>query len=205
MLAGYGAGSLPFSNWAAGAKAGVDLRRVGTGTVSGTGLGLVAGPGAVVVVGLFEVAKGAVGPALAGGGHPLAQALAGAAGVVGHDWSIWLKGAGGRGISPALGALAVTAPVGSLALLGGLALGRLSGQTALGCLGAYGLLVPLCWRYHGRPGALAAAAVVAPMLTKRLMGNQPPSERKASVYLYRLLYDRDGRGPVRADGPKDSP
>lgn len=188
----FAAGALPLSNWAAQRRAGVDLRQVGTGTVSGTGLGLVAGAKVVVAVGLFEVAKGAVGPLLAGRSRPLARALAGAGAVTGHNWSPLLGGAGGRGISPAIGALGVSAPAGAAVLIGGLAVGRLLGETAVGSLVADVVLVPVAHRYHGRAGALAAAAVLVPMVAKRLMGNAAPAPGSgARVYFSRLVFDRD--------------
>lgn len=191
VAVGFLAGSVPFSNIAARAMAATDLRYVGTGTVSGTALARVAGTRPLFVVGLFELAKGAAGPALAGGRFPLARAAAAAAAVVGHNWSPWLGGAGGRGISPAMGALSVGAPAGAAVLAAGLAGGRLAGETALGSLGADLLLVPACRRAHGRPGAVMAWAVLVPLLVKRLVGNGPPSVRGAKVYLWRLLLDRD--------------
>jgi glycerol-3-phosphate acyltransferase PlsY len=193
VVVGFVAGAVPFSNLMARWRAGVDLRSVGTGTVSGTGLQHVAGTGPLVVTGLFEVAKGAVGPVLAGRAHPAAAALAGAIAVAGHNWSPWLRGAGGRGISPAMGALLVSAPAGSLVLLAGLAIGRLAGETALGSLAADAVLVPIVSRAHGRPAGRAAAAVLVPMLVKRIVGNAPPAMPGLTTYAYRLLLDRDTR------------
>ena len=191
VAAGFAAGAIPFSNYMARWKAGVDLRSVGTGTVSGSGLSQVAGARSLFAVGLFELAKGAFGPAVAGRAHPAAQALAGGAAVAGHNWSPLLAGAGGRGISPAMGALLVTAPVGSLVLAAGLAGGKLAGETALGSFVADVLLVPAVFAVHGRRGALCASAVLAPMLVKRLVGNSGPVRPGPGVYLTRLLFDRD--------------
>jgi hypothetical protein len=92
-----------------------------------------------------------------------------------------------------MGALLVTAPVGTAVLLGGLVGGRLGGETALGSLAADVLVVPVARRVHGPAGAAAAAAVVAPMLLKRLAGNATPAPRRPVVYLWRLLFDRDSR------------
>lgn len=198
---GFGAGAIPFSNLMARWRSGVDLRSVGTGTVSGTGLSQVAGTGPMVVAGLFEVAKGAVGPAVAGRRHPLVAALAGAAAVVGHNWSPWLRGAGGRGISPAMGALLVTAPTGSIVLVAGLAVGKLAGETAIGSIVADAVLVPVSARAHGRAGRWAALGVLVPMLAKRLMGNAPPAQRRPLVYWYRLVYDRDTKQKLVLTSP----
>jgi acyl phosphate:glycerol-3-phosphate acyltransferase len=205
VVVGFGAGAIPFSNVMARAKVGVDLRSVGTGTVSGTALAQVAGTGPLFIAGLFEVAKGAVGPALAGRDHPLAAAVAGAAGVVGHNWSPLLGGAGGRGISPAIGALLVQAPVGSLVLLAGLAGGRLAGETALGSLAADVALVPISGRAHGRAGRRAAAAVLVPVMVKRLLGNAAPARRVPGTYLTRFLFDRDTWGKASPTAAPQEP
>lgn len=193
LAAGFLAGSVPFSNLAARWCTGTDLRTIGTGTVSGSGLARVAGVGPLFVAGVFEVAKGAVGPLVAGRRRPLLAAAAGAFAVVGHNWSPWLGGAGGRGISPAMGAMLVTAPAGAAVLVLGLAVGKLAGETAVGSLAADAVLIPLTWAAHGPSGALAGAAVLVPMLAKRLFGNTPPREQSRQVYLYRLLFDRDTR------------
>lgn len=191
--AAFFVGSIPFSNIAARLTSGVDLRSVGNGTVSGTGLYRVAGFGPLAVAGVLEVGKGAVGPLLVGRDHAAVSLAAGLV-VAGHNWSPFLRGAGGRGVSPALGALTVVGWQGSLLLLAGMGCGKLLGQAAPGTLLAQAALVPLLARTRGRRAALAGAAVVAPMLAKRLLGNSPPvGTRPGRVYLRRLLYDRDAR------------
>lgn len=189
----YLAGSIPFSNLAARRARGVDLREVGAGTVSGSALYRVAGFVPLAVAGSLDVAKGAVGPLLAGRDRPVLAAVAGGAAVAGHDWSPFLGGAGGRGLSPAMGALAVTAWPGVAVLGAGLAGGRLARRTSLGCFVSYLVLVPVLARTHGRRGALAGAAVLAPILAKRLMGNAPPpaGRARARVLLSRLVHDQD--------------
>jgi acyl phosphate:glycerol-3-phosphate acyltransferase len=204
VAAGFGAGAVPLSNIAARRRAGVDLRTVGSGTVSGSGLYAVAGAGPLIAVGVLEVAKGAVGPLLAGRSHPVVAALAGSAAVIGHNWSPALGGAGGRGISPAIGALLVTAPAGSGVLLAGMALGRMAGETAIGSFVADIVLLPVVARVHGRAGCVAACAVLAPMLAKRLMGNAPALQPGPSVYFNRLLLDRDTRHKPSGDRPREA-
>ncbi len=191
--AGFLAGSIPLSNIAARLTRGVDLRSVGSGTVSGTGLYRVAGFGPLAVAGVLEVAKGSVGPLLATRSRPGVAALAGGAAVIGHNWSPFLRGAGGRGISPAIGALLAQAWPGAVTLLGGLAVGRLAGETAVGSLAADIVLVPFLWRVSGRRGAVAGTAVVVPMLLKRLAGNGPISGERNRTLVTRLVFDRDHR------------
>lgn len=196
----YLAGSVPFSNLVAHRRAGVDLRDIGTGTVSGTSLHRVAGFGALATAGVAEVCKGAVGPLMAGPDRPVLAALAGGAAVCGHNWSILLGGAGGRGLSPALGALAVHDWPGSVTLLAGLAGGRLARQTSLGCFVAIVALVPVLAGTRGRRGALRGAAVAVPILAKRVMGNRPPGSWNGSTILARLVLDRD-----TWEAPRDVP
>jgi len=192
ILAAFVAGSVPFSNLMARRIRGVDLRQVGTGTVSGTGLYAVAGFVPLAVAGVCDVAKGAVGPVLAGRDRPALAALAGGAAVAGHNWSPWLGGAGGRGVSPAVGALLPRHPSGAAILLLGMAGGRLAGETALGTVLADAALLPLLGRTGGRAGRWAAGAVLVPMVAKRLLGNHR-STGGPRVWLWRLLYDRDTR------------
>jgi acyl phosphate:glycerol-3-phosphate acyltransferase len=200
LVVSYLAGAIPFSNLMARRRRGVDLRTVGSGTVSGTSLYHVAGFGALALSGICDIAKGAVGPALAGRDRPGLQAAACAAAVAGHNWSPFLGGAGGRGISPAIGALAAAAPTGSAVLLGGMTVGRLGGETALGSLAADAVLIPILARTDGRRGALAGAGVLAAMIAKRLAGNAPvPPGRRARVYLNRLVFDRDTAGKEKEE------
>jgi acyl phosphate:glycerol-3-phosphate acyltransferase len=191
LVVAFVAGSVPFTNIAARLARGVDLRSVGTGTVSGTALYRVAGFPALALAGICDVAKGALGPALAGSGRPTLAALAGAAAVVGHDWSPFLKGAGGRGIAPALGALLVLAWPGAAFLLLGLVLGKAIGQTGLGGFAAEVLLAPFLLVVDGRNAAFAALCVAVPMLCKRVLGNGRPESPGVHTYVTRLLFDRE--------------
>ena len=192
ILVSFLGGAVPFSGAAARLTKGVDLRTRGTGTVSGTGLYEVAGFGPLALAGSLDVAKGALGPLLAGSERPRLQAIAGAAAIAGHNWSPFLGGAGGRGISPALGVSLVAAPEAAAVLLAGLAGGRLVKQTAAGCLIAMVLLVPLLVRRRGRTGAVDAGCVIAPMIIKRLVGNRLPARGDIPRALVtRLVFDRD--------------
>jgi glycerol-3-phosphate acyltransferase PlsY len=188
----YLAGSVPVSQLGARLTRQVDLRTVGSGTVSGTALYRVAGFGPLAVAGICDIAKGSAGPLLAGRDRPVLAALAGGAAVSGHNWSPWLGWAGGRGLSPAMGALLPRHADGALLLLGGLAAGRLARHTGAGGLGAQAALVPFLARRRGAMAALAGAAVVVPMIAKRLLGNQRPENPTAMVYVRRLVFDNDG-------------
>jgi glycerol-3-phosphate acyltransferase PlsY len=188
--AAYLAGAIPFSNIAARRTRGVDLREVGTGTVSGTSLYKVAGFVPLAVAGVFEVAKGAVGPVVAGD-RPLLAAIAGGVAVIGHDWSPFLRGAGGRGVAPTLGALLVNAWPGAVLVLVCMLLGWAAKQTGLGTFVGMVALVPVLGVLSGGSGAIAGVAVVVPMFVKRIVGNSRPIESRGPTYMTRLVFDRD--------------
>lgn len=191
LLLSFVVGSVPTSNLAARVTRGVDLRDVGGGTVSGTSLYRVAGFVPLAISGILDIAKGALGPLLAGTGRPTLAALAGGAAVIGHDWSPFLRGGGGRGLAPAIGALLVNAWAGAVLLLTGMVLGRWVHQTTLGSLVAEVALTPVLAITNGHDGALAGATIAVPMILKRVLGNSRPSEDRRRVYLHRLLFDHD--------------
>jgi acyl phosphate:glycerol-3-phosphate acyltransferase len=194
LLAAYLLGAIPFSNLVARWRRGVDLRGFGSGTVSGTGLYRVAGLPALVAAGVLDVAKGAAGPLLAGGAEqPLLAVAAGVATVAGHNWSVFLRFAGGRGLSPAMGALLVLAWPGAALLLAGLALGRAFGETALGAFVAIATLPLVLTMTAGATAAWAGFAFAALLLGKRVAGNAPAPHPRMPTYLTRLLHDRDER------------
>ncbi len=219
LVASFVAGSVPFSQLAAGCFAGVDLRQVGSGTVSGSGLYEVAGFGPLAVAGVLEVAKGAAGPLLArlvpgwpsgkrAPGEPrsltLLDAAAAGAAIAAHNWSPWLRGAGGRGLSPALGATLALAPEGTAVLVAGMVAGRLLRQSGISTLLATLGLVPVLGVRRGWRGAALGLSICAPVLTKRVLGNHPLGPRAGSGsqraeartsatarFFSRLLFDRE--------------
>lgn len=164
---------------------------MGTGTVSAGALLTVSGSGTVVTAGALDVAKGMTGALLARPARrPVLAAVAAGATIAGHNWSPFLRGAGGRGFSPAVGSLAVLAPEGAAVLLAGVAAGRAAVRdSAIGAFAAYAVLPFVLSRTRGRTGALTAVAILVPILGKRVAGNRPA--HNANTYLWRVLYDRD--------------
>lgn len=195
LLLAFVAGSIPFSNLVARRTRGVDLRDTEYNAISGTALYRVAGFGALVVSGLCDLAKGAIGPLVAGTDRPTLAALAGGAAVIGHNWSPFLRGLGGRGVGPAVGALLVNAWPGAVVLLGAMVVGRMFRQTGVGGFFGEVLLAPVLWLTNGASGALAGAAVAVPMLLKRMVGNARPPEAGWRPYARRLLLDHDPESP----------
>jgi acyl phosphate:glycerol-3-phosphate acyltransferase len=165
-IASYLLGSTPFSNIVAHFYAGIDLRQVGTGTVTPRNLYETAGLLPALLAGLFEVAKGVVGPLLVVHQNLLVIAAVGALAVAGHNWSIFLRGAGGRGVSTATGVLFVMAWPGALVMCAGLLAGILTKQVGRAMSAAFCALLPVLALTEGVTAVYGALIVIAPIAVK---------------------------------------
>jgi glycerol-3-phosphate acyltransferase PlsY len=198
VVAGYLLGSIPTAYLAGKWLKGRDLRRYGSGTVSGSMVYEHVARWAVVPVGLFDVGKAALPAWLAlvlGLGMPVAAA-AGLAAVAGHNWPIFLHFTGGRGLGTFLGVLLVIFPWGCPWLLAFLAVGWLLGDSAPWTLAGL-VTLPLFAYFVGGPDVVtpAIAAMLVLTLAKRLEANRrplpPPGRERRRVILRRLFLDRD--------------
>jgi glycerol-3-phosphate acyltransferase PlsY len=113
---GYLTGSVSTATVVA-ARRGVDLRAVGSGNPGATNVGRALGRRAGVAVALLDVLKGAVPAAAFGEVDHRAGLVAGAAAVVGHVTSPFLRGRGGRGVATAAGAVLGSQPLWAPAVL----------------------------------------------------------------------------------------
>jgi glycerol-3-phosphate acyltransferase PlsY len=220
IIFGYLLGSIPTAYLAGKWIKHIDVRRYGSGTVSGSMVWEHVASWAILPVGIFDMAKAATPAwlALAVGLGDGAAAAAGLAAAVGHNWPIYLGFTGGRGLSTFLGIWLVLYPLAFPWLLGWLALGWVLGDSApLGLLGMISL--PLFAHWMNGP------AIVIPLcggmllitLAKRVEANRRPlpeeREERRKVILYRLLLDRDilphkawvRREPTRHEPGESSP
>lgn len=112
ILVAYLIGCLSPGYWIVRWRTGTDIRQRFTGSTGARNVGRVTGRTGLVVTVILDVAKGALAVLLAralglGDGW---LAAAAAAVVAGHIWPAPLRFHGGRGLSPAIGALAVLHP-----------------------------------------------------------------------------------------------
>lgn len=113
VVAAYILGSLPFGVIVAKTVRGIDLRQFGSGNIGAANAIRTLGPWWGGLVLLADVAKGslAVGilPGLAGPFAPqlipAAQVTGGLMAIIGHNYSVFLGGKGGKGIATSLGVL----------------------------------------------------------------------------------------------------
>ena len=123
LMVAYLAGAVPVSNIVARLTRGVDLRQVGSGMVTPSNLYSRPVCGRPSWRAYSRSAKARWGLPLAIRQPLWAISLAGFLAVTGHNWSPFLKGGGGRGLSTATGALAVVVWPGAVLLCAGLLIG----------------------------------------------------------------------------------
>jgi glycerol-3-phosphate acyltransferase PlsY len=201
-LYAYLVGAVPTAYLIGRLAKGVDIRNYGSGNVGGSNVWNHVGKGWVLPLGLFEVLVKGASPIWIGE-HLLAlersSALLVAApllAVAGHNWSVYLKLQGGRGIAVAGGTLLALAPP----LLGAFILAALLGWVATRSSGFWVLislaLLPLWAVLLGDPPVITwyCGGLVVLVVAKRLLSNWTPLPAdlsKKKVLLNRLFRDRD--------------
>lgn len=162
VVVGYLLGSIPFGVLISRRKAKVDVRQYGSGRTGAANVLRTAGGKAAATVFGLDLLKGALAVVFAGliigrdylvvGGFGLggllAQVMAALAAIAGHNWSVFLKFRGGRGVATFFGGLAALCP--PAAIFGGEVFIIGTGLTKFVSLGSiaavvstYAILVPL--------------------------------------------------------------
>ncbi|OUS77387.1 acyl-phosphate glycerol 3-phosphate acyltransferase [Paenibacillus sp. MY03] len=111
VVLSYLLGSVSFSIVIARLVKGIDIRQHGSGNAGATNTLRVLGKGPGILVFLLDIAKGiaaiAIGYALSDGAWT--PVLCGLAAIIGHNWPIWFRFKGGKGIATAVGVIATLA------------------------------------------------------------------------------------------------
>lgn len=119
VIVSYLIGSIPFGLIIGKLWANLDVREYGSGNIGTSNVLRTVGPSAAIIVFALDVGKGALAVylgSLAGG--DVIKLLAGVAAIAGHNWPIYLRFKGGKGIATSLGAVISLTPVIALVLLG---------------------------------------------------------------------------------------
>lgn len=134
---------------------GIDIRKSGSGNIGFTNVMRVAGKDrAGKIIGFLTLAgdmgKGALAVRIAfHQGLPLAPALAGMAVFLGHIFSIWLRGRGGKGVATGLGvSLGINPALGALVCLPWLLLFLATRTSSLASLGSFALMPLLAFLWQ---------------------------------------------------------
>ncbi len=213
MLVGYLIGSIPVGYLVSKWVARVDVRKYGSGKTGGTNVLRTAGIKAGLLVVIGDLAKGALAVVIAGlimgnsylavgnfgFGLPLAQVLAAMAAVAGHNWPVFLKFKGGRGVATFFGGLLVLLPMaalfgGEVLLIGAVATRFVSLGSIAGVVGSYAVIVPLTvlngWPLEYLVYSLVGVLVIVIM-------------HKGNIA--RLIAGKERRLGEKAEGLKSSP
>lgn len=173
ILLGYLTGSVPFAYLLA-RRAGIDVRKAGSGNVGAANVLRTTGAWRGVVVMALDAAKGVAAVAIAYwlSGSAALAALTGAAAVVGHVYPVWLKFHGGKGVAVAAGVFTMLSPA-ATAVAAGLFLITvlITRYVSAGSIAASLALPPAIW-LTGEPRAeVWAAAGTAALILFRHRGN----------------------------------
>ena len=87
-----------------------DVRQFGSKNIGATNTYRVLGWRAALPVFFCDAIKGSIGVWLMMGTSPLYMILGGIMAMIGHNWSIFLKGKGGRGVATGLGVIIALSP-----------------------------------------------------------------------------------------------
>jgi len=206
LVLAYLVGAVPWS-WLFARRAGLDLRRVGSGNLGATNTYRAMGARGALPVLLLDVAKGVAAPLLIMQlrlGPPtvapdVLAALAGLAAIAGHIFPVYLHFRGGKGIATAAGAFLVIEPLACVSCVGvfALALVVTRGIVSVGSLAAAAALpgavyVVAAWRGDARTAQTAVAAVVAVLIWCKHTANL----RRLAAGTEKRFFDRGAAAPT---------
>ena len=197
VIAAYFWGAIPVAHLVVKALRGVDLRDHGSGSVGSSNAAHVVGRRIAVATGVVEVLKGAT-PIWVAQALDLEigqQMAAGVACIVGHNWSVWMRFKGGRGMSILFGVMLAVARLELLLFtIVGLFGIAFWGSVPL-FLGLSAALLPM-WSWlleRSEAYVLGLGLMVLVVVLKRLLGNELPEKWSKRIIFYRLFFDRDVR------------
>ncbi len=204
-IGAYLLGSVPFAFLLAKWFYGVDIRRHGTGKIGAANVLRVASKWLAVPVAIFDIGKGAlmVWAAQLLGMEAAAQATVGIITIVGHNWPVFLRFRGGRGIFTSLGVITLLSPWLGLIILIIPYLFAPIRQVAFGVFLALVSLPFFSWFLsqplgidERLPVTLGFVVLLLMAFLKRLVTHRTELSKSvplAELFFNRLLFDRDIR------------
>ena len=199
ILSAYLVGSIPMTYILGRMVKHIDIRRYGSGNVGASNAWVHLGKLVVAPVAVFDLlVKGSLSVYLAQqlSGGPWLPVFAGLAAIAGHNWSVYLKFTGGRGITVVLGVLLLLAlkelAAASLVVIAGWIVFRNSALWV-----GIGVATLPIWSVVFREAehiTVLCICLVVLLAIKRLVSNfdlPALGDGGWRIYLHRLLYDRD--------------
>ena len=187
-------GSIPFGYLVTRWSCGKNILEIGWRKTSGSNVFRNVGKWQGLITGILDVGKGAFAVFLAqrAGFSIQVQALCGVAVVAGHNWSIFLKFAGGRGIGTLIGAFLTLSP----GILGysliPLILLALIWNASIGTI-FFLITAIVLTAYFGQLETVGLLPLVSlfPIFLKRLSPIKELSLEKKELIRNRLIFDND--------------
>lgn len=199
LIFSYILGSIPFGYLITKLSTKKNLLEIGWKKNSGSNVYKNVGKWQGVATFLLDASKGALAvyvPMYLGLGNEIQIACAILA-VIGHNWSIFLKFSGGRGLATLVGALAVISPIYLAIILIPCIIFTIIWTASVGTLLSFltGIILSLSVEAYSLPGIILFIALI-PVLIKRL---SPISELQGKRELIenRLFFDQDTVPPLR--------
>ena len=152
IIGAYLLGSVPTAYLVARRVRGIDIRQYGTGNVGISNLwGMTSRRLAISVI-LFDLGKGAamVWAAQLLGLGVVQQVAVGLVAIIGHNWPVFLRFNGGRGVLTTMGVVFLLMPWGIVVILAGASLSLLIKTSPLPVLGGITFLPLVSW-WLGEP------------------------------------------------------
>jgi glycerol-3-phosphate acyltransferase PlsY len=208
LVGAYLLGSVPSAYLAGRWSRGIDIRRYGSGNVGATNLLRITSRRVALPVIIFDSAKGIIMVAVAWqlGLGVTEQLVVGIAAIVGHNWPVFLRFSGGRGVITTMGVAFIIPIVNNLVPL----------QTSFLISVLYGSIAVVSAYFKRLPLGVFIIVAIFPLVTwlliesvpltlgylgmflilviRRLTAWQPvrvTSISRRRVLINRLLYDRD--------------
>ncbi len=181
-VGGYLLGSIPFGLILTRLAGLGDIRAIGSGNIGATNVLRTGNKGLAALTLLLDGAKGAAAALLASF-YASADAglVAGLCAVLGHDFPVWLRFKGGKGVATTLGVLLGAAwPVGVAACATWLVIAGLFRYSSLAALTAFALAPAFAYVLVGLPMAILALVLAvlgfirhAANIRRLLAGTEP--------------------------------
>lgn len=206
IIGAYLLGSVPFAYLVAKWSRGIDIRQYGSGNIGATNVIGVTSKWLGILVTILDLGKGMVmvGVAYLVGLDITQQVIIGLAAIIGHNWSVFLRFSGGRGVLTTLGIVLILPVINNLVpweivvflaimavawlIIHNIPLGIAAGIAALPLV-SWGFSEPL-------PLTLGYLAMFLLLVIKRLVARQATGAipiSRTQLLLNRLLFDRDIR------------
>ncbi len=205
IIGAYLLGSMPTAYLVAKWRRGIDIRQYGSGNVGAANVLAVVSKRWSIVVTLFDVGKGAlvvwVAQLLEFGAAQ--QATVGVAAIIGHNWPIFLRFQGGRGVFTSLGVITMLSPwLGLIAVVFAYLFAPFR-QVSFGVTLIL-IILPLVSWFASQPLGikeplsitLGIIVILLIMLFRRLSAPRRPISASVPIgqlIIYRIFFDRDIR------------